>query len=222
MLKNLKVVATAVAAAGLMALTGATAANATSVTVTNGGTFHGTAPASRLVVTGGLGPLNCAVSEGTGTANNGTYTGTTQSPATIGQIVPVFSNCVGPLNLAFTVDCGNPNNHANTNTMLNVIGAQSGGVTPGSITQISCTVTFTLTGCQAVITGSVEGAYTNPSGSTNGTLTVNTANQSLNVVSSGCPSIIPVASASFGAAVGSGTAIGNLTYELTTAGPTIT
>lgn len=225
MLKNLKVVATAVAAAGLMALTGATAAHATNATVTNGGTFHGTAGASRLVVAGGLGPLNCTNSEGYGTAANGTYTGTTSSPATIGRIVPVFSNCVGPLNLAFTVNCGAPSDDTTTDTMLNLIGAQTGGVTPGSITTISCTVTFTLTGCTAVIQGSVEGTYRNPVAgppAVNGTLTVHAANQNLAVTSSGCTSIIPIAPASFGAPVGGGTGLTDLTYELTTAGPTIT
>lgn len=222
MLKDLKVLAKAVVGAGLMALVGATAAEATSAVVTNGGTFHARSGAMRYVVTGGLGPLNCTTSEAYGTAVNGTYVGTTQSPAEIGGFVPVLSNCVGPLNLAYTWNCGSPSDDATTATKLNLIGTPSNGITPISILRISCTITFTLTGCQALVQGSVEGTYANPIGSTNGTLTVSTANQNLAVVSTGCPSIIPVASMNIGAAVGSGTGLGNLTYELTTAGPTIT
>lgn len=222
MMKNLKVAATAAAAAAAMATSGAAAAHATSVTVTNGGTFDATAGAMRYVITGGLGPLNCTNSRAYTTVSAGTYTGTTLTPAAIGALVPAFSNCVGPLNLAFIWNCGDPSDHANATTMLNVTGTPSSGATPISLTGISCTITMTLTGCQAVIMGSVEGKYRNPSGSTNGTLTVETAGQSLNVVSSGCTSIIPLGSVQLGAPVGGGTGLGSLTFELTTAGPTIT
>jgi len=227
MFGKMKAAMAATAAAGLLALAGASAADA--ATITGGGAFTGNAPnppGARLTVTGPSGTvkLDCANATGSGTVNNGTYS---TFPANVGTITPVFNggttttDCNGPAGLGFTVTC--------TSATLQITGNPVSNTTPGEIPNVHCVITFPTIPCTATVTGTVKVSYTNPTGSpARGRLTVldpNVAgNQALSISASTCPStILPngTNNAKFGGAVGSGTGQGPLVYTLTTTGPTI-
>lgn len=217
MFGKMKTVAMAAVAASALALTAASGAQA------NYSQFHvgseanrlnqsgsmaisASAGASRLIVAGGA-QLDCTTTTAAGSINTGLYANS--GTRTVGSVTPQFANCVGPLGLDFTVTCANTSSLEVTN-----IPTPFANTVAGRIVNISCSVEFELIDCTALITGSVNGSYVNPATpSTNATLTVFTAGQSLNVTSSECPDIIPVASASYGAPVGA-SGIGNITYTL--------
>lgn len=224
MFSSMKKAAVAVATVGALALAGASGAQA------NWSSFHvgseanrlnqsgsmaidATAGQSRLVVNGSV-KLECNITFGTGQINTGLYTN--GPTVTIGQIVPQFDDCTGPLGLAFDVTCTNPPGGGTTNLSLTNIPTPFAGTASGEITNIYCVVRFVLTGCTAVVTGSVNGSYTNPATpSTPAELTVFSAGQSLTVSGSGCPTIVPNGTAQYGAPVGSGTGLTNIDYEVT-------
>jgi len=217
MLNKLKVVAAAAAVSGLLALGGASSAQAfnvgTHATPVGSGSMGLTAnaSASRLVVNGTL-PLNCTTTAGVGTINTGAYPNT--YPTTIGTLQPQFSNCTGPSGFAFTVSCVNTSQLQVTATPP--AHPATGATVAGRITGISCLITFEL-GCTATATGTVPVSYVNPNGSTTGgVLTVLLAGQALTVSGSTCPAaVLPNGSAQFGApGSGSGTALGNLSYAV--------
>jgi len=218
MLNKLKVVAAAAAVSGLLALGGASNAQAfnvgTHATPVGSGTMAlaASAGASRLVVGGTL-PLNCTTTTGNGTISTGAYPNTYPSGA-VGTIQPVFSSCTGPSGFAFTVTCSAASQLQVTATPP----AQPATLltTQGRITGISCVITFEL-GCTATASGTVPATYTNGNGTTvGGKLTVLVAGQALNVTGSTCPAaVLPNGTAQFGApGSGSGTALGNLTYNV--------
>jgi hypothetical protein len=221
MFSKLKTMAAATAVAGLVGLAGA--GNAHAVKVGTIGTPIGsgsmaitaTAPSSRLVVHGPTGsiPINCTNTSATGSINTGAFG--TSYPITIGTIQPIFNNggtppadCIGPSGFLFAVSCVNT-------SQLQVTGPVAGGVTPGRIAGIDCTISFTALGCTARATGTVNGRYQNPAlPSTPGRLTVLAANQALNVVS-GCPqNIFPSGPATFGGTGGTPTTVTDLVYTL--------
>jgi len=224
MFSKLKTMAAATAVAGLVGL--ASAGNAHAVKVGTIGTPIGsgsmaitaTAPSSRLVVHGPTGPIpiNCTNTSATGSINTGAFG--TSYPITIGTIQPIFNNggtppadCIGPSGFLFAVSCVNT-------SLLQVTGPPAGGppaVTPGRITGIDCTISFTALGCTARATGTVDGQYRNPAlPSTAGRLTVLAANQALNVVS-GCPqNIFPSGPATFGGTGTTPTTVTDLPYTL--------
>lgn len=222
MLSKMKVVVSAGLAAGLLALTGASGASASSVVVTGGGSFTANAGASRLVV-GGV-PVDCTTTTGVANVATGTTTGT--FPITIGTVIPRFSTCVGPGGLPFTVACNEaatlpPNPGSLTPASLEVTGVTVAGTTPGRLSGISCVIRFSAT-CYANVTGSVLVSYTNPAQAPpRGRLTVLAAGQALTVVST-CPGTIPSGAGQFGAPVtGNPVGVQNLNYIPVTTGPTI-
>ncbi|MFA4929492.1 MAG: hypothetical protein WC558_13320 [Patulibacter sp.] len=209
MFSKMKAVMATTAAAGLLAIAGASAADA--ATIAPGGSFTGSAGASRLVVTSGTGiPLNCTTSTGAASITAGTFT----PPATVGTITPAFSSCIGPSGFAFTVTCSAAN--------LWLTGSPVAGTTAGELRNINCLVTFNALACSGRITGTVQGSYTNPVGTTAARLTILAAGQSLTTSASTCPAaILPNgAAADFGAPGAGSTGIANLTYVLGGSGTT--
>lgn len=219
MFRRMKAVTAAAAVAGIVALAGASNASAFNVGTLSTPIGSGSMPiaanagSSRLVVNNAI-ALNCTDTRATGNIATGVYPNT--FPQTVGTIQPIFSNvggadCVGPSNFLFGVSCTNTAN-------LQVTGLPAGGppaVTPGRITNISCVVTFTALGCSATVTGTVQGNYRNPTAAAPGVLTVNTAGQSLNVVS-GCPAaVLPSGTAQYGAPGAGSLGLANLPYTLT-------
>jgi hypothetical protein len=217
MFGKMKTVAMAAVAASALALTAASGAQA------NYSQFHvgseanrlnqsgsmaitATSGASRLIVAGGA-QLDCATSTAGGSINTGLYANS--GTRSVGTVAPQFSNCVGPLGLDFTVSCV-----ATSNLEVTSIPTPFANTVAGRIANISCSVEFPLIDCTALITGSVNGSYVNPATpSTNATLTVFTAGQSLNVVSTECPGIIDPGVANYGSPVGA-SGIGNITYTV--------
>lgn len=204
-----------VALAAGLALAGSVAADA--ATVSGGGSFSANAGSSRFVPSGSAGgasPFNCGASGMDLEVNDGTYA---PLPANIGSAKLTFSSCTRPLGISMTFDCTSTPQSA-----LVLSGSPVGGVSTGSITGIRCVMTVTLTGCPVVFEGSLPVQYANPGVvNVNGRLTVQVPGQSLGVTSTGCSSMFPIGPYAFGAPVGSGTGLANLSYNLTSVGPTI-
>lgn len=221
MFGKMKTVAMATVAAGALALTAASGAQANysqfhvgseanRLNQTGSMSISASAGASRLVVAGGA-QLDCATTTATGSINTGLYANS--GTRSVGSVLPAFASCVGPLGLDFNVTCTNPSPNTTSLEVTN-IPTPFAGTVAGRIVNINCSVEFPLIGCTALIQGSVNGSYVNPATpSTNGTLTVFATGQSLSVVSSQCPDIIPTGTANYGRPVGA-SGIGDLTYTL--------
>lgn len=225
MLKMMKRAVVVAAVAAGLALAGASNASAVNVGVlgtpvgSGSMTIDATAGSSRLVVNGSV-ALNCTDTRANGSINTGSYV--TTFPITIGTVQPLFSNvgggdCIGPSGFEFGVTCVNTSS-------LQATAAPTGGTTASQIVGISCVVSFTPLGCSATVSGSVKGSYTNPtagSPATPGRLVVFIAGQALTVSGSTCPpAVLPNGTGQYGAPVGSGTGLANLSYTLTGANTT--
>lgn len=201
-----------VAFTGFVMMLGASSAGA--ATVAGGGPYAASGGAARLVITSGAGiPINCVSSGISGTFNTGVFT----PPATVGSAVMTFGACTGPSGLVMTITCNAP-----TAAVLRATGLPSGGTTSMAVTSIGCTLLVTATGCTATLSGSVTGSYTNPAMGANGRLKVAASGSSLTISSSQCQTILPNTTTDLGAPVGGTTGLMDLTYVLTTAGPTLT
>lgn len=209
----------AVAAAGVLAMAGASSASA--VTITGGGVFSATAGASRLVITKTSGsiPLNCTTSGGSVAISSGTYT---TFPAVVGTATPTFSSCSGPSGLVYSVAC--------TQTSISFTGGPVGGTTPGTF-PVDCDITFVAgSTCKFKVTGSVNISYTNPgvtppSPNTNGAVTIFVAGQALSVASTNglCGALAAVGDkADFGAPGTGALGLNNIVYRFTTVGVVVT
>ncbi len=221
MLSNLKRAAAAVATVGAIALMGASSASAgtqfhvgsEASPIGGSGTMalSATAGASRLVVNGSV-KLECTGTTASGTISTGLFANS--GTRDIGDVIPAFSGCTGPLGLGFTVLCTNPGGGVTTDLAVTSIPTPFTGTVRGEIANIKCVVTLT-TGCSATITGAVQGSYQNPATpATAGKLTVFTAGQTLTVSGSACPAIIPNGTAQYGAPVGGGVGLGNIDYTV--------
>lgn len=119
--------------------------------------------------------LSCTSATAAGIFTNGTHT----SGAGLGTITSTtYNGCAGPLGLHFTV--------AQSGTWLfNAVSYDPAGVTGGTISNISATLSGT--GCSANVTGTVPVTFTN----SNSQLTVNPTGTGLHVSNvSGCFSLI--------------------------------
>jgi hypothetical protein len=145
------VVTAAAVAIGL----GATAALATSATltakVTNGGTYTGTS--SNTVLTDNGVSVTCTSSTASGTIPTKTYTNAT-TPITVGTSAKLsFSGCTGPLGKV-TVKVTKLPYKVQADSKTNSKG-QTDGMVAGANTAVS------MTGCSFTVTGSAPGYYTN-------------------------------------------------------------
>jgi hypothetical protein len=123
------------------------------------------------------------------------------------NINPRFSSCTLSGFLPFTVSCTSTDTLTTTN-------ATGGGVTPGTLGNISCTITVTpLSGCSFVVEGVGSGPGTVPVSYSNSTnqLTVLAAGQDLavNSVPAACLGQVPTGPAVFTSPGG-----GNLVYNV--------
>ena len=146
------VVSATAAAIGL----GATAATATSATltakVTNGGTY--TATSSNTTLSDHGVSVTCTSSKASGTIPTKTYHGT--APITVGTSAKLsFSGCTGPLG-AVTVKVNKLPYKVQADSKTNSKG-QTAGAVAGANTSVS------MTGCSFKVTGSAPGFYTNSS-----------------------------------------------------------
>ena len=144
------VVSATAAAIGL----GATAATATSATltakVTNGGTY--TATSSNTTLSDHGVSVTCTSSKASGTIPTKTYHGT--APITVGTSAKLsFSGCTGPLG-AVTVKVNKLPYKVQADSKTNSKG-QTAGMVAGANTSVS------MTGCSFKVTGSAPGFYTN-------------------------------------------------------------
>jgi len=206
MLIKMKAAVATIATAGLMATAGVGAAHA--ATITPGGTFSASAGASRFIVATGAGiPFNCTGSTGSATVTAGTYA----TPSIVGGVVPAFTSCLGPFGSSLVFAC-----NATAPADLWLLGSPVAGVSPGELRGVDCLVTFTALSCTFRISGSIPTSYTNPSGTMAARITTLVAGQSLVTSASTCPaSIFPSnATVAFGAPVGGGGSVANLTYIL--------
>lgn len=145
-------IATAVAVAATTFISGTAAALPATWNVSrdDGGTdpaFTGTAGVTRLVTEGGI-ELTCDSASAAGTANLG--------PAVSDPIAQItgttFTNCTGPFGLTFDVTHVGVWNLAGD-------GGHASGVTSGHITGIQAQISGPF--CEATVTGSVPGTFTN-------------------------------------------------------------
>jgi hypothetical protein len=176
----------AVVAVASLAIVGQAAAS--TATVSPGGAVTGTSGASQLTLNTAAKTLNCTTSGATATLASATGT----LPLTISSnLVPLFGSsfgggrCTVTGGIGITVACGN--------STLKVTGLTSGGVTAGSITGISCTITVTGSSCRNVVAGGVVGSFDNATS----ILTVATTGQTLAATGSTCTTLPNDASASF-------------------------
>jgi hypothetical protein len=144
------VVSATAAAIGL----GATAATATSATltakVTNGGTY--TATSSNTTLSDHGVSVTCTSSKASGTIPTKTYHGT--APITVGTSAKLsFSGCTGPLG-AVTVKVNKLPYKVQADSKTNSKG-QTAGMVAGANTSVS------MTGCSFKVTGSAPGYYSN-------------------------------------------------------------
>jgi hypothetical protein len=162
-----------VAAVGVFSLISATAAFATTYTITNGGTaLSFKAGTTTLKDTTSDNTLTCTSSSSTADIATGSNNG---SP--LGTVTALsFSSCTGPLDISFTVTpSGLP-------YKLDATGS-AGGVTDGTMA-VSASLSGTL--CTASVSGTVDGTYTN---STH-TLAVSPDGSELVVTSASCLGVI--------------------------------
>jgi hypothetical protein len=162
-----------VAAVGVFSLISATAAFATTYTITNGGTaLSFKAGTTTLKDTTSDNTLTCTSSSSTADIATGSNNG---SP--LGTVTALsFSSCTGPLDISFTVTpSGLPYKLDATSS--------SGGVTDGTMA-VSASLSGTL--CTASVSGTVDGTYTN---STH-TLAVSPDGSELTVTSASCLGVI--------------------------------
>jgi hypothetical protein len=171
------------AAAAAVALT-ASQAMAATWTVTGGGTVHSSlskgTTLSISVKTTSLGTitLTCKASTLSGTVPNGKgLSGTGIGHITGATFGSSSSKCTGPLG-----STGTGTITKGTKWALNAV-SYSSGVTTGTITSVSATVSFQdpLGSCTAVAAGTVKGTYTNSTGIlklTSGALTVKSSSGS--------------------------------------------
>jgi hypothetical protein len=145
--------------------------------------------------------LDCTNASAVGTLASSTFTRQISN-----NINPRFSSCLLGGFLPFTVSC------TSTDT-LTTTAATSGGITPGTLANISCQITLTsLPGCTFTVTGP-SGPGTVPVSYNNATnqLTVLAAGQSLavNSVPAQCNGQVPTGPATFTAPGGN-----NLVYNV--------
>jgi hypothetical protein len=158
MLTRLRGAALTVAVVATVAVLGAGPAFAATWTVTPGGSVSGSAGTTTLKDSTTGTTISCSSSTATGTLKSGS--GLTNP---IGSIAGIsFSNCTGPLGLAFTASVTGP-------LPLNA-NSYSSGVTSGTITHIHGTVSSS--GCSAVIDGT---SGTADNGTVNATFTNSTS-----------------------------------------------
>jgi hypothetical protein len=121
-------------------------------TVTPGGPFHGEAGETILTIEESGVQLFCVSSSVDGTAKSGS--GVSNPLAEIPQSPGIqFNDCQGPFGLTFTVT------HVGTWYLNGVSYNAATGVTQGTIDNITANIVGP--GCNATVTGSVNGRYTN-------------------------------------------------------------
>jgi len=171
-------VATAILA-GTVALAGASSASALNAGTLSAPTGPGTLALSgsggavRIVVNSAV-QINCASSNLTVTLSTGIYT----APAYLGSGRFAFGSCLGAA--GFT---------ANSNCALST-SFNAASVSTGSLSGISCVISFPMLGCTANVSGTVPMNYTNPTTTSAGVVTVPVAGQALAVSGSTCPPAI--------------------------------
>jgi hypothetical protein len=192
----------------LMSLVAVAQASAVTVTVTPSGAKTLTSTTDvRFVITSGSTrtTVDCTVMTIVGTVNSASGS---LAVAISTNIQFGFTGCTLPGGLRVTIGCS-------PTAVLSVTGLTSGGVTPISITNISCTISLTSApSCRTTIEGpgtakgSVGGSYSN---STN-QLTINTAGQSLASKNSTCTSTFPNGTVNLASSAG-----GNIIFAVTPA-----
>lgn len=198
MFKKMKSTAAVIGVAAVAALGAAAPASAGTAVITSGGLVSTSAPSLRIVINGSV-AFNCLSGGTTATVSNGSFTGTPVALVS-SNVLASFANCLGPLGLAFTVNC--------TNTaQLGVTGNTAGGITPGVLRNISCVISFPAIGATANLSGSVNRSYNNT-----GVLTVLSSGQSLTVSGSTAPGIVPNGTAVIGGTGSGSLGVTNLPY----------
>lgn len=158
MLTRLRGPVLTVAVVAAVAVFGAGPAFAATWTVTPGGSVSGSAGTTTLKDTNTGATVTCSSSKATGSLKSGS--GLSNPIGTISTLT--FSNCTGPLGIAFTATVTGP-------LSLNA-NSYSSGVTSGTITHIHGTVSGG--GCSAVIDGT---SATADNGTVNATFTNSTS-----------------------------------------------
>ncbi|MFA4929378.1 MAG: hypothetical protein WC558_12750 [Patulibacter sp.] len=203
--------AAAVAAAGLVALAGASSANALNVgtigTPIGSGSMASTSSGgpARLVYNTGFGQaaINCTAS----TLSTSIATGAYALPATVGTGQLQFSSCVGPASLLYAINC-------TLTASVGFTAAPVGGSTVGRLSGISCVVNNISTGCTATIGGSVPLSYTNPTVSTPSVLTTQVAGQAISALTTTCGGTT-TGPLQLGTPIGTGTTVTNQPFTFT-------
>jgi len=137
-----------VALASAVVMAGNASAAPATWTVTPGGPFTGTAGETILTTESGI-ELFCESSTATGEAASGTV----ENPlATLPEGGVTFSDCQGPFGLTFEVA------HIGT-WELNGVSYDGSDVTTGTLDNITAQISGPA--CEATVTGSVNGTYTN-------------------------------------------------------------
>lgn len=169
-----------------LAFAGVGTAAAATATVTPGGSTRGVGTTG-WELTAGSASFNCAT--GSFSANLASATGALPLALST-NYQQAFSSC-RTAGISYTFQC------TPTATLSVLALTSSSGVTPGSITGLSC-VARLATGCTASITGSLPVSYSNPGS----TLTVPIAGQAITVSNSTCGSAFPNGPATFSATGG--------------------
>jgi hypothetical protein len=167
----------------------AATAGATNVTILPGGSVVGRGTSSwELQLNSSGRTFNCVNAGFTATLRGGTGIITPFAIATNYQ--QTFSNCTATGGISYNDTC-------TATASLNAVGATVSGVTPLTITGLSCTISIGGS-CTARLTGSLPASFDNATSQ----LTIPTTGQSITITGSTCTSIIPNGPALFSSATG--------------------
>jgi hypothetical protein len=134
-----------VGAIAIGSLTAASAADAASVTVNPSPSAITSTATTQMIWTIGSTVLDCTNASAVG---NAASSATTRTIST--NVNPRFTSCQYLSFFTYNFSCAG-------NGVLQATGATVGGVTPGTLSKISCTITNSLPGCSFVLEGSGAG-----------------------------------------------------------------